>query len=115
MKKLKKVSVFQPIRGKTEKDIVKEREVAVEQAKKKVKEVLGYDDVEIIDSFIVQAALEHTDSHTLLWYLSQAIAKLSEADVAYFADGWEHDRECRVEHFVAKEFGIQILYGDCYE
>lgn len=32
-----------------------------------------------------------------------------EADVVYFAKGWENARGCRIEHTVAKEYGLKIM------
>ena len=42
------------------------------------------------------------------------ISKLAEADVAYFAPGWEDARGCRIEHQCAINYGIEIIEDHCY-
>ena len=41
---------------------------------------------------------------------TRAIADLSKADVAFFSNGWEHSRGCKIEHACAVEYGIPIIY-----
>jgi len=35
--------------------------------------------------------------------------KLSTADVAYFAEGWDEARGCKIEHECAVEYGINRI------
>lgn len=96
-----KLFISQPMAGKTEKEILNERNIII----KKVKETLG-EEIEIIDSFI-----EETPSakNIPLWYLGKSIELLSNADIAYFVKGWENNRGCRIEYDSAKEYGIDII------
>ena len=82
-----KLFISQPMRGRTDAEILAERNAAIEAVKKK----LG-DDVEPIDSFFETAPHEAKP----LWFLSKSIELLAEADAAYFCDGWESARGCRI-------------------
>ena len=70
-----KVFISQPMRDKTDEEIKKERERAIEEVKKKFN-----DDVKIIDSFFEGAPHDAKP----LWFLGESLRKLSDADVAYF-------------------------------
>lgn len=81
-------------------EILLERKTAIEIAQKVVGE-----QVEIIDSFFQEAP---TDAKPL-WYLGESLKLLAEADVAYFAKGWEKARGCKIEHTCAVEYGIDRI------
>lgn len=87
--------------GKTDEEIKEEREDIV----KRVIERFG--DVEAIDSFIEESSPSNTNSG--LWYLGKSLELLSIADCAYFADGWQNYRGCKIEHECATQYGIDIV------
>lgn len=95
--KMKKLFISQPMNGKTDEQILIERENAVKIAK----EILG-EDVAVIDTF-------YTDDANPLGYLARSISGLAKADVAYFTNGWQNARGCKIEHECAAEYGIQII------
>nr|DAY45731.1 MAG TPA: N-deoxyribosyltransferase [Crassvirales sp.] len=97
---MKKLFISQPMKGKTNEQIEKEREDAVNKAVA----LLG-EEVEIIDSFFKNAPV----SASPLWFLGKSLELLATADVAYFAEGWEEARGCKVEHLCATEYGIPVL------
>ena len=37
-------------------------------------------------------------------YLAKSIELLDQADMVYFAKGWESARGCKIEHLVAHEY-----------
>ena len=78
-----KVFISQPMRDKTDDEIKKERERAIEEVKKKFN-----DDVKIIDSFFEGAPHDAKP----LWFLGESLRKLSDADVAYFCKGFKQYR-----------------------
>ena len=94
--------ISQPMRNKTNEEILKEREHAV----KKAKEILG--DVEVIDSFFKDAPIDASP----LWFLGKSLELLSTADVVYFCNGWDTARGCRIEQMCAVEYGIGRIYAD---
>ena len=58
-----------------------------------------------IDSFFEKAPVGAKP----LWFLGKSIELLSDADVVYFASGWENARGCRIEHECAVEYGVDII------
>ena len=97
---MKKLFISQPMKGKTNEEILKERELAIKEAE----EMLG-EPVEIIDSYFQNAPAEARP----LWFLGKSLELLSTADIAYFANGWQDARGCRIEHICAKEYGIKVI------
>lgn len=97
---MKRLFISQPMRGKTDAEILAERENAIQAAK----DSLG-EDVEVIDSFFKDAPAEARP----LWFLGRSLELLSTADIAYFAPGWEDARGCRIEHTCAIEYGIHTI------
>lgn len=97
---MKKLFISQPMRGKTDEEILAERKRAIETAEKQVGEP-----VEVIDSFFQSAPADAKP----LWFLGKSLELLSTADVAYFAAGWKDARGCRIEHECAKEYGIDRI------
>lgn len=92
-----KIFISQPMKDKTEKEIMQERDRIAAKWKGK--------SVEIINSYFDEGTSKNpTDS------LGKSISLMSEADLVVFAPGWENARGCRIEHEVAKEYGIQITY-----
>lgn len=100
---MKKLFISQPMKGKSDEEILKERENAIKSAE----ELLG-EPVEIIDSFFQSAPADARP----LWFIGKSIELLSTADIAYFAKGWEKARGCKIEHTCAVEYGITVI-EDC--
>lgn len=97
---MKKLFISQPMRGKTDEEILKERQKAIKEAERVVGE-----QVEVIDSFFQNAPADARP----LWFLGESIKLLAEADIAYFASGWQDARGCRIEHECAVEYCIDRI------
>lgn len=97
---MKKLFISQPMRGKTEEEILAVRAKAIQSAERELGE-----EVEVIDSFIKGAPAAARP----LWFLGESIKLLAKADVAYFAEGWEEARGCRIENDCAIEYGITTI------
>lgn len=54
----------------------------------------------------------YADMEDPLWLLSLAINKMSDCEAVYFCDGWEYARVCRIEHMLAEEYGLDIIYAE---
>ena len=99
---MKKLFISQPMRGKSEEEIQEERRKAIEAAERH----LGQK-VEVIDSYFEDY---NPDGGSIpLKYLSKSIELLADADVAYFAKGWEDARGCRIENRCAIDYGITVI------
>ena len=88
------------MRGKTDEEILAERERAIRIAEKQVGEP-----VEVIDSFFQSAPADAKP----LWYLGESLKLLATADVAYFAKGWNEARGCKIEYTCAVEYNIDRI------
>lgn len=97
---MKKLFISQPMRGKTDEEILAERKKAIESAERNLGEP-----VEVIDSFFQTAPADARP----LWFLGKSLELLSTADIAYFAKGWEDARGCRIENQCAIEYGIEVI------
>ena len=97
---MKKLFISQPMRGKTDEEILAERKKAIESAERNLEEP-----VEVSDSFFQNAPADARP----LWFLGKSLELLSTADIAYFAKGWEDARGCRIENQCAIEYGIEVI------
>lgn len=100
---MKKLFISQPMRGKTDEEILAVREKAIA----KTEELLG-EPVEVIDSFIRSAPVDAKP----LWYLGESLKLLAEADVAYFAKGWNNSIGCKIEYTCAIRYDIERVIKD---
>ena len=99
-----KLFISQPMRDKTNEEIMAERKKAIAA----VEQLYG-EKVEVIDSFFENAP----HGAKPLWFLGKSLELLSTADVAYFCDGWKEYRGCRIEKECCHEYDIEICYqGD---
>ncbi|WP_394910517.1 DUF4406 domain-containing protein [uncultured Robinsoniella sp.] len=97
---MKRIFISQPMKEKTDEEILSEREIAITKAK----EVVG-DDVELIDTIYTN----FTPDAKALEYLARNISDLAKADIAYFAKGWEDSRGCKIEYECATQYGIPTI------
>ena len=97
---MKKLFISQPMKGKSDEEILKERENAIKSAEELLEEP-----VELIDSFFQSAPADARP----LWFLGKSLELLSIADIAFFAKGWEDARGCKIEHTCAVEYGITTI------
>lgn len=98
---MKKLFISQPMRGLTDEEILTAREEIRIKAEKKIGEP-----VELIPSFFEGFKPE---GNIPVAYLGKSISKLAEADVAYFGGDWRNARGCKIEHEIAKEYGIDRI------
>lgn len=96
-----KIFISQPMKDKTDEEILRERQVAIDS----VKEKFPGEEIEVIDSFFRDAPHDARP----LWFLGKSLELLSTADVAYFCKGWENARGCKIENTCAIEYGITVI------
>lgn len=97
---MKKLFISQPMRGKTDEEILSERKYAVQKAINSIGE-----EVEAIDTFYTDFSADAKP----LEFIARSILDLSKADVAMFIGDWQNFRGCRIEHECAKEYGIDRI------
>lgn len=96
----KTVFISQPWKGKSVTDILilVKRQDAIDKAK----EMLG-------DDIVVVYSLLEKNAERPLTRLAEDISSMANADVVFFAKGWENDTRCVIEHECAEKYGIQIV------
>lgn len=97
---MKKLFISQPMNGKTDEEILTERNFVIERAKEKVN-----DEVEVIDTFYD----DFGPNAKPLEYLAKSIGDLAKADIAYFVKGWNNARGCKIEYECATQYGIECI------
>ena len=98
---MKRLFISQPMRGKTDEQILIEREIAISEAQR----ILG-EEVTIINSFFQGVCFE---GNLPLYLLGKSLELLATADAIYCAAGYEKARGCRVEKLCALEYGIPVI------
>ncbi len=96
---MKKLFISQPMKDKTDKEILEERNRIIADCSEK------YGEVEVIDSFFKDAPHDARP----LWFLGKSLELLSTADIAFFAEGWDAYRGCKIEHECCIQYGIKIV------
>ena len=96
-----KLFISQPMKDKSAEEILEERERIIIHCK----EMYG-DDLEVIKSYFEQ---EPESKNPALYNLGKSLILLADADVAYFAKGWENARGCKIENICAIEYGIEVV------
>lgn len=95
-----KVFISQPMAGKINEEIVSERVTLIDKARSR------FGDVDVIESYMPGCPESKNEA---LYMLGKSLCKLSEADVAVFAKGWEDARGCRIENQAAIDYGLDVI------
>ena len=101
-----KVFISQPMNGRAEADIITERE----KIKGRIREEFG-EHVEFIDGY--HQDYIPTEGSIPIKHLAKRIEALADADLVYFAEGWDKARGCRIENEIAIEYGLDVV--ECYK
>ena len=96
---MKKVFISQPMRGKSKDEILTERN----RITKEIQNLIG--NHEVLDTYFD----DFGECSKPLQYLAKSLFMLADADCAYFAQGWQDDRGCRIEHDSAVAYDIEVL------
>ena len=83
-----KVFISQPMKDKTEQEILEERANMFQLAKE------SFPDAELIDSYFDD--YKPSTGNVGLKCIAKSLELLADADVAYFAPGWNEARGCRI-------------------
>ena len=95
-----KIMLSRPMKGKTRKEIEKEEKEMANLLFDKYK-----DNCEIISSIV-----ENHKEKSELECFSESILFMSMADVLAMGFGWENARGCKLEHEIAKAYGVPVIY-----
>jgi hypothetical protein len=105
-----KAMLSQPMAGKTNEEIVVAREKAISTLRE-----MGYEVVNTLftDEWYSAENMEKRGVVQIpLCFLAKSLENMSLCHAAYFAKGWENARGCRIEHEVAKAYGLTVYYEE---
>lgn len=94
-----KVMISQPMNGRNEEEIKKERQDIIEKFNKM--------HIEVINTLFTEEAPDSWN--VAVYYLGKSINAMKDIDALYLCDNWNLARGCRIEEKVAREYGIKIL------
>ena len=95
-----KAIISQPMNGKSNEQIRKEREKVVHELTN-----LGW---EVVDTIFKEEPLKGISE--TIFYLSKSIEVISRIDVVLFMNGWQDARGCKIEHEICKQYDIPTMY-----
>lgn len=99
-----KVMLSQPMGGRSEEEIQRERKEIIEKFNKM--------HIEVIDTYFEE---EEPKCHNVgVYYLAKSIEAMKDIDALFMCKNWQLARGCRIENQVAKEYGVKILYEDFF-
>lgn len=99
-----KVMISQPMNGRCEEEIKKERQNIIEKFNKM--------HIEVINTLFNEEV--PNNCNIAVYYLGKSISAMKDIDAIYMCDNWLNARGCRIENRVAREYGIKILYKDFF-
>ena len=106
----KKAMLSQPMAGKSDEEIRATRERAIDALKS-----AGYEVVNTLftDEWYSRENMRKRGVVQIpLCFLAKSIENMSLCHAAYFCKGWEKARGCRIEHEIAKAYGLEIIYEE---
>lgn len=107
---VKKAMLSQPMAGKSDEEIRATRERAIDAL-----ESAGYEVVNTLftDEWYSRENMKERGVVQIpLCFLAKSIENMSLCHAAYFCKGWEKARGCRLEHEIAKAYGLEIIYEE---
>ena len=105
---MNKIMISQPMNGFTDEQIVETRNRFLEYAKKNNLDVVNTFFQR--ESWLEDSLKEGGVIEIPVFLLSKSLEKMSLCHKAYFAKGWENARGCKIEHEVALQYGLDIIY-----
>ena len=105
-----KAMLSQPMNGFTDEQIVIARDKAVKYLEEKGYEVVNtlftddwYNKENMTNRGVVQIPI---------CFLAKSLENMSLCNVVYFVKGWSDARGCKIEHEVARQYGVGIIYEE---
>ncbi len=95
----KKVMLIQPMAGRSEEDIKRERRMITES--------IEQNGGEVINTLFTEEAPK--DSKEGLYYLGKSIQAMAQADSVLLLPNWRDVRGCRIEAECAHAYGLEVV------
>ena len=89
-----------PMKGKSREEVEKIRDEMIDV----IFDKLG-------DTYIIMdTIIKDIDSKTELECFAESVYHLSQSETLLMGEGWEESRGCKLEHDIAKAYGLKIIY-----
>jgi hypothetical protein len=107
---MNKIMISQPMNGLTEKQILETRNKFLEFAEKENFEIVN---TYFKDEWFAKIELKSIGVNKVpIYYLAKSLEKMALCNAVIFAKGWENARGCQIQHEVALQYGLDILYEE---
>ena len=106
----RKAMLSQPMGGKTDEEIVATRDRAIKALESK-----GYEVINTLftdEWYSRESMTERGVVQIPLCFLAKSLESMSLCHAAYFCEGWQNARGCKLEHETAKAYGLDIIYEE---
>ena len=104
----KKAMISQPMAGKTDNEIVETRNNAIA-----VLESMGYEVINTLftdEWYSKESMTERGVVNIPMTFFAKSIENMALCHAVFFCPGWQNARGCKLEHEVAKAYGVDIMY-----
>ena len=101
---MKKAMLIQPMAGRNELEILKERNM--------MKDVMESNGYEVMETLFREKAPK--DVNEGLYYLGKSIQAMSKADLVVLLPNWNKNKGCKIEYECAKAYGKETLEIQLY-
>lgn len=108
MKNKKRAMLSQPMAGKSEQEIIETRNRAIATLAEQ-----GYEVINTLFSdewYRTENMKQRGVVQIPLCFLAKSLENMSLCHAAYFCNGWENARGCKIEHQAAVDYGLEIIY-----
>lgn len=101
--------ISQPMNGRTDEEILKERKEAMDY--------LIAEGYSVINTFFndmpsdEELRKDYDVKQFPVFYLAMSIGSMAECDAVYFVKGWDQARGCKIEHEIALQYGLLVIEG----
>lgn len=105
-----KAMLSQPMNGLTEEEIIATRERAIRKLQNEGYEVIN---TYFSDEWYSRDSMKERGVVQIpICFLAKSLENMSLCDTVFFCKGWENARGCKIEHDVAKAYGVTIIYEE---
>lgn len=100
----------QPMNGLTDEEIIATRERAIAKLQNEGYEVIN---TYFSDEWYSRESMKERGVVQIpICFLAKSLENMSLCDAVFFCKGWENARGCKIEHDVAKAYGVTIIYEE---
>lgn len=100
----------QPMNGLTEEEIIATRERAIRKLQNEGYEIIN---TYFSDEWYSRDSMKERGVVQIpICFLAKSLENMSLCDTVFFCKGWENARGCKIEHDVAKAYGVTIIYEE---